>query len=277
MHTPTQYDLLALDVDGTLIGEDHELSLRLRLALDLAHERGTHIVLCTGRPLAATLPLWESLHLATPPVVFNGALVPALDGGEPLVCQPLPGEALSLLIQHALTYDDFLEVHTARDCYVHRLGFEGRYQRTKLRIQSVVSPLDKLHLEEPVLKAQYVIRTEEQRQRIVALGPRIAPWAELSWGVSPGFDGHFVNVMRAGVDKSVALDRLLAALSIPWSRVFAAGDSPSDLSYVNRAGYGVIMGNAPEAVRRQAPHVAPSVAEDGLAKVLESVVLANRR
>ncbi|MBN1399495.1 MAG: HAD family phosphatase [Anaerolineae bacterium] len=270
-----RYVLLALDVDGTLIGEAGEPSPRLRVALARARAMGIRVALCTGRPLAAIQPLIRSLALDTPPVAFNGALIPSLDGGSPLVCHPLPDEALPILVGSAARHDDYLELHTAERCYVHRLGAEGRYQRDKLGIELIVGPLAPRPTLEPILKAQFVILTEEQRRRVAALAPQIEPWAELSWGVSPGFDGHFVNVMRANVDKAASLDHLLSALGISWERVFAAGDSPSDLSYVRRAGYGVIMGNAPEAVREQAPRLAPSVEQDGLAQVIEEVVLGD--
>ncbi|MFH1086204.1 MAG: HAD hydrolase family protein, partial [Chloroflexota bacterium] len=125
----------------------------------------------------------------------------------------------------------------------------------------------------PILKAQFVVGAGPAAERIAALGPALAPEVELSWGVSPGFDGHFVNVMRAGVDKCASLTALWRALGVRWERVFAAGDSPSDLGYVRRAGYGVIVGDAPAAVRAQAPHIAPTLAEGGLAAVLEDVVL----
>ncbi len=72
-----------------------------------------------------------------------------------------------------------------------------------------------------------------------------------------------------GVSKETALNTLLAHLGISWRRVLAAGDSPSDLGYVKRAGLGVIMGNAPVEVRQAAPYVADSVEEDVLAKVIE--------
>jgi hydroxymethylpyrimidine pyrophosphatase-like HAD family hydrolase len=79
--------------------------------------------------------------------------------------------------------------------------------------------------------------------------------------------------MAAGVEKDTALDAVLATVGIPWERVLAAGDSPSDLGYVRRAGCGVILGNASAAVRAQAPYVAPPVAEDGLAQAVERWVL----
>jgi len=268
------FDLLALDVDGTLVDASGIISPRLRAALARVRERGIHICLCTGRPWAATQRYLAELETRTPPVVLNGALVPPLDGGDLLVCHNLSPVAVELLVAEARRHGDYLELHTATDLYIENLGTEGEYQQAKLGLRAIVGSFERLWERAPILKAQYVIRSQEQRKRIEALSQMMADQALFSWGVSPGFDGWFINVMQQGVEKSASLGILLRALNIPWERVLAAGDSPSDLAYVQRAGFGVIMGNAPQSTREQAPHVAPPVDQDGLAQVIEQYVLA---
>lgn len=267
------FDLLALDVDGTLVGESGAISPRLRTALMRARECGVRICLCTGRPWAATQRYLDELEISTPPVVFNGALAPSLRGGEPLVHRPLPRAVVETLVAEARRCGDYLELHTAADLYIERLGAEGEYQQAKLGLRAITGPFEHLWEQAPILKAQYVIRSQEQRERIEALSRAMADRALFSWGVSPGFEGWFINVTQRGVEKSASLDVVLHGLGIRWERVLAAGDSPSDLAYVRRAGFGVIMGNAPKATLDQAPHVAPSVDEDGLAQVIEQRVL----
>jgi hypothetical protein len=269
-----RYRLFALDVDGTLVDHDTHISPRLRAALLEAQGQGVRIALCTGRPWAATRRYLDELATDTPPVVFNGALVPGLNGGGALVRQTLPAQAARQLVAYTAESGDYLELHTDSHCYVRRLGEEGAYQAEKLGIEPLEGPLEPLLEREVLLKAQIVVRTEESRRRLVAFAPALRGLAMLSWGVSPGFDGWFVNVMREGVDKRASLDVLLRALGIGWEEVLAAGDSPSDLAYVSSAGYGVIMGNAPREVLAKAPRVAPPVEEDGLAQIIEQVALA---
>lgn len=273
MTAPLSFDLLILDVDGTLVGEEGDPSPRLLAALREAQSRGIGICLCTGRPLRATQRYLQALDGAVPPVVFNGALVPSLVPGHvPLLCEPLPPECLAALVSHARAHGDYLELHTAEAYYVERLGKEGAYQGQKFGYGPLVGPFP-TSWTEPILKAQFVVHTVAQQERLRALADALAEQMTFSWGVSPGYEGHFVNVMRRGVDKGAALDLLLVALGIPWKRVFAAGDSPSDLGYIRRAGYGLVMGNAPPQVRTQAPHLGRSVEEDGLALAIERVVL----
>ncbi len=265
--------LLALDVDGTLVGSEGIVSARLGRALAECLARGMHICLVTGRPLLATLPMVRELGLPTPPAVFGGSLVPALDGGAPWYSRPLSRDVLPALIAEARAHDDYLEIHTADQLYVERDGPEAEYQTGKLRVAPCIGSFDALPADEPILKAQYVLRTAEQDARIRALGEHLRDRVELSWNVSPGFGGHFVNINAPGVHKVSAIEALLARLGFDWGQVLAAGDSPGDLPMVQRAAVGLLMGNAPAALHSQARWVMPSVEEDGLAQGIERFVL----
>lgn len=267
------FDLLALDVDGTLVDETGEISPRLQTALGHCQRLGMRICLCTGRPLVATERYLEMLDPRTPPVVFNGALVSSPDGGKLLISRPLSHRTVEMVTTEAQKHDKYLELHTATKYYVEHLGSIGEQQVRKLGVEPVVAPFDGLWNREPILKAQFIVRTEAERQRLQRLDARLKPEATLSWGVSPGFEGHFANVMCAGVNKCASLEILLRELNIPWERVFAAGDSPSDLAYVERAGCGVIMGGAPTEIRCRAPRVVPPAHEDGLVRAIGTFVL----
>ena len=265
--------LLALDVDGTLVGPEGSVSPRRRRALNACLARGLHVCLVTGRPLLAALPLARALGLRTPPAVFGGSLVPDLDGGAPWYSRPLARDVLPALIDEARAHDDYLEIHTADQLYVERDGPESGYQTDKLRVAPLIGPFAALPPGEPILKAQFVLRTAQQDERIRALGERLRGRVELAWNVSPGFDGHFVNINAPGVHKVAALEAILARLGLGWGQVLAAGDSPGDLPMVQRASIGLLMGSATADLRAQVRWVMPTVEEDGLAQGIERFVL----
>ena len=270
------FDLLALDVDGTLLDERHQVSSRLRTELSRARALGVRLCLCTGRPYAAITSLLHDLQINTPPVVFNGALVPCLDDSKPLVSQPLHPQAVQQLIKIAHLTGFYLELHTATHCHVERLGFEGTWQMQKLGIEPIVGPFNHLAEHETILKGQFVIPDKRQREQMIALEQEL-DGAVFSWGLSPGFDGYFVNVMCPGVDKASSLNTLLEKLNIPWTRVFAAGDSPSDMAYVKQAGRGVMlstMQNPVDKLQRSedgSHYVAPPVQKDGLVLAMQKL------
>src|ERR1700722_4156920 len=110
----SQYRLLALDIDGTLVNSEHELTEPVRQAILRAKQAGLEVVLAPGRRYSRTLPLVEPLHLHVPVITASGALVKdPLDHRTLFVAQFAPGvleEVLSML--HRQAYDPVLYADT---------------------------------------------------------------------------------------------------------------------------------------------------------------------
>lgn len=276
--------LLALDLDGTLVGADYTISPRTRAALAAAQAQGVLVSLVTGRNWVSTRPYVRELALPAPHVVFNGAVVmverlsdradgTGVDGAMVLYAQPLAWELVEALIALSRRHDLFLELHTLEHCYIERQGEESAVQRGKLNDPQTMISFDALDRATPLLKAQFIFSLEHQRRQLLAAEEELRGAGALSWGVSPAYQGWFVNVMSPGQDKDNGLEIALRHLGLGWDEVLAVGDSPADLCYITKAGLGFVMGNAPEEVRRQAPRLAPAVVEDGLAQVIEQHVL----
>ncbi len=84
----------------------------------------------------------------------------------------------------------------------------------------------------------------------------------------------WLDIAPDGVNKATALERVRALLGIPADRVVAVGDGRNDMEMLRWAGAegaGIAMGQAPLEVREAATAVTGSIAEDGLAAVLESL------
>ena len=84
--------LLALDVDGTLLTSDGELSVRTRHALRDADRAGWHVALITGRPLPYVLPVARKLGVGQYVVAANGSTVAEIDTGAVLYQSSISGE-----------------------------------------------------------------------------------------------------------------------------------------------------------------------------------------
>src|SRR5699024_6806850 len=78
--------LIALDLDGTLLTDDKQISMRNRETLKKAIDEGHIVVIATGRPHRASIDYYHTLALDTPMVNFNGALInhPAVDKWDEL-------------------------------------------------------------------------------------------------------------------------------------------------------------------------------------------------
>ena len=106
--------LIALDIDGTLVGEDLVIGPRTLAAVDEASRRGIHVSLVTGRMAASATPFAEALGLRSPVVAMQGALIrtmPAVPGSDRpgrllyhrVLRPPVTGEIVRWCFDHSLT------------------------------------------------------------------------------------------------------------------------------------------------------------------------------
>jgi len=85
---------------------------------------------------------------------------------------------------------------------------------------------------------------------------------------------RFLEFLRPGVSKGVAVSWLARRAGVPLSAVLAIGDQFNDLEMIEGAGHGAAMPHAPRPVLAAARYVAPSLAEEGAAQLIERLVLA---
>ena len=103
-----------------------------------------------------------------------------------------------------------------------------------------------------------------QRVERAADGAVTTTWSSL---------GAMVEMSAAGVTKATTLARLCAGRGIDAAEVLAFGDMPNDLDMLAWAGTSYAMENGHEQARAAADHVAPRNTEDGVAQVLERLLL----
>ncbi|HDA1415924.1 TPA: HAD-IIB family hydrolase, partial [Staphylococcus aureus] len=70
-----QPHLICLDLDGTLLNDNKEISSYTKQVLNELQQRGHQIMIATGRPYRASQMYYHELNLTTPIVNFNGAYV----------------------------------------------------------------------------------------------------------------------------------------------------------------------------------------------------------
>jgi Cof subfamily protein (haloacid dehalogenase superfamily) len=261
--------LVALDVDGTLVGNDHQISPRAREAIRAARERGVRFVIVTGRMYKSGAPYAEELGLFDLPLVaYNGAMVREFPSGKTIFHKPVPLEACKALAAHCEARGYHLQAYVNDDLYVPDLG-----PRTQLyvRISQVkANPVGSLFqwFQEPSTKL-LIIDDPERIPQIQAevrdlLGPLVhaAPSQPM-----------FLEIVHHEVSKGGALAAVAEALGVDQSEVMAIGDGMNDMPMLTWAGTSFAMGHAPEALRQAATYTTTEGPSDGVAEALERLGL----
>ena len=271
---PEPIRLIALDLDGTLLNTQKQLSEENRAALTRAARAGIHIVPTTGRFFDGMPDTVRALPFLRYAITINGAEVADRRTGEELYKADIPlARALELM-----RYLDTLPV--IYDCYQDNAGWISEH--LKARIDSTVKDphfrkmLHELRKPVPELKAfvtergrdiqkiQFFIPTPELRQELLETLPKMYPDLAVSSSVSEN-----IEVNAAGATKGKALLGLAERLGIPREGTMAFGDGLNDLSMLEAAGVGVAMENACAEAKAAADYITLSNDDHGVAYAIE--------
>jgi len=272
--------LLALDIDGTLVNSQDELTDATCAALAAVAAAGVLLVLATGRRYSRTLPLVRQLGIAAPVVSASGALIkrPA-DHATLYQAGFAPGtlEAwLAFVSQRgyeAVLYSDSYD--QGFDFYCPRAEVEQAELADYLALNPGCARLwpRLMSAPPPGVFAGFAIG---QRAEMVDLRDALAAALpeQLTTHVlqSPRYLGHMCEIAPKGVTKWSGVQQVAKLWGISAEEICAVGDDVNDIPMIEAAGLGVAMGNAQDEVKQVAQRIAPTHDADGLVQVADWVL-----
>jgi hydroxymethylpyrimidine pyrophosphatase-like HAD family hydrolase len=279
--------MIALDIDGTLVGQDLVLSDRLITAVGEATRRGVKVTLATGRMPSSAVVFANRLGLVEPIIGHQGAIVRAMPAGrraagriagEPprrgrigriLSHQPMPAEVIREAVRWCFDHGLNPHINTVERMIVQAddpnvadysayLGADAETVEDLAR--DIRTPMSK------------VIAVGEPGQPMALIGEARRVFA----GRANATVSHprFLEFVAEGVSKGRAVAWLARRHGIPAGQVLALGDALNDVEMISDAGHGAAMATAVPEVQLAGRYIADPVAEDGAAALIEALVLA---
>lgn len=267
------YKLLALDLDGTLLNEQKEISTRNKEILKKAQEKGCQVVLTTGRPLKAVAPYVKALELFGPDeyaITFNGGLVQRIATGEIL------GKTVLEFSDIEKIYPIFQELDLPLSVLSEGKVLELATSKNHPSIYAQLNPLlsyEQVDLEDLKPDAIYnklvsATSAEVLDEKI----PFIPNDLKENFGIMKSRD-CLLEILPKGVSKAQGLELLGKHLGISLLEMIAFGDEENDLSMLEACGLGVVMANGSQKAKAAADFITLSNEEDGVAYAIEKFVL----
>lgn len=267
-HKSRRYRLLVADIDGTLLNSNREVPPAVLSGVRAAQAKGVRVCLATGRIWTSAEPFFRAIGADPPAILYNGGLVYDFVANRVLRRVPLAYEHARVVLELLREMSE-VQPHLYVDdkVYIGRLNkHTERYRRKDMLAVEEVGDLLAFLPPEPMKILIVGARQDLSRvmERIRGLPVEInAVFSEET----------YLEILPAGSSKGEALEVVADALQIPLTSVIAVGDNLNDLEMIRRAGLGVAMGNAPEALRSQADYVTATNDEGGLAEVIERFII----
>ncbi len=276
----SDYKLLAIDLDKTLLDNDHRVSRRNYDALKKCKDMGIYVILASGREVETIDRFSDELSLCDPIIACVGAIVcgEKKDGKrEILYHRPIPSGLVDRVMEFTqkigwcltVHYPDkilALERNKYTDIYANQTGATFTFVENFYEIIKGTRPTKLITVVDADTREnvyQQFLKNCGEEANITRTNP------------------EYVEVNAKGVDKGVALIELCKILNVPISQTMAFGDNYSDLPMLAVANGKVLMDNASDEIKSELRSkfrdliVAPSNENNGVAEIIDSMIARN--
>lgn len=274
-----QIKLLALDIDGTLLNSQHQLSQRNAEAVQRAADAGVKIALVTGRRFHAARPYIAELGLQLPIITHNGALTKNAETLEVINYYPLDRELSRELVligrefqadtlccddpqgEGLLVYDSISEDNYRLKAYINLFSDFARE----------VNDLHGYITAEPI-QIFYCGPCDLMDRLAAKLAATYGDNVKLVMTAYRKADMTILDAINAKSSKGVALHDLAISLGIDPQEIMAMGDNHNDLEMLDYAGIPVMMANSEAVLHGRGYATTVSNDEDGVAVAIEKYI-----
>lgn len=257
--------LIAIDIDGTLLHDDHHLSERTKQALLSLQRNGCKCVLATGRSPISCEHLVEQLQLTTPLITHNGAVLYDPVTNKSHLEVGFQTQEISPLVDYCRKNALHFDMNTAFDVYVEQLTPKMKQLYKQFYMNPKVVK-DSRELKDQIVKFTINVKKEQLDTVFEELVPLFPQLSILRSG------DIFIDVIHPQATKGNALAHVIKHYGIDRTNVIAFGNYFNDLEMIELAGVGIAMENSPIEVKQKADLVTETNNNDGVALIVEQLL-----
>lgn len=267
------YKLIAIDMDGTLLNDRHEVPEDVKYTLAEAKKQGIKIVLCSGRPIGGIQSYIKALNLNQEgdfAIAYNGALVQDTHTNE-VVAELSLGHAdlvklyeLSMELKTPMHFFDTKGVYTPNADISDYTVLEAYLSEIPLGYRQVSDIPTNISIP----KIMFVNHPDKLNRTIEELPKSLNEQYTIVQSAP-----YFLEFVHPSASKGNAVKMLAEQLGIKQEETMTIGDNGNDLSMIEYAGCGVAMGNAIPEVKAAADFQTRSNNESGVAYAIRKLAL----
>lgn len=271
------YKMIAIDLDGTLLNSNKEISCENRECIKLARKKGVKIIICSGRVYTGAKVFADQLSLEEPLITCNGAVIKDTKTEEILYSKLLSKEDCYKVIDILHSEDIYFHTYINDIMYAEKLDYSALHYMLKSKDLGSDYRIDVKIVEQV---HEVIARSDVNPSKIVVMSSDL----EALWRARNAVENiktievvksnhDNFEVLNNGVSKGRALEIISQRLCIKREEIMAIGDNENDGSMLEYAGFSVAMGNAEESIKSICDFVTLSNDENGVAQVIKKFVL----
>lgn len=266
-----EYQMIVLDIDGTLTNSQKQISPKTKQALIEIQEQGFKVVLASGRPTAGVLPLAEELELnrfGNYILSFNGAKIIDCGTNKIIFEKTLPKEVIPIV------YEEAVKNNTGLISYENDTIISGTKIDQYIELESRINKIDIKEVDNfpeyisfDVNKCLMTGCPEQMEQVEKLLKARFHQYLNIYRS-----EPFFLEIMPQNIDKANSLSKLLGSLNLTTDQMICCGDGFNDITMIEYAGLGIAMSNSTDIVKDASDYITLSNDEEGILHVINKFI-----
>jgi len=268
-----KYKLIAADMDGTLVNDKSELTERTKAAIIKSVEAGLFFITATGRPFCNVQGVNELFDKDMPFIVFNGAAAYMGKSGKLLFERFLDFELAKEAFNIGQKLGMAQVIWTGPQLWANRRCDETLQYASFSQGLDMSTVSDLAAIKDEVRGVSKVLWIDDPVNIKRLSGEMNALFGNRLQCVSSM--PHFLEFISNDAGKGTALAEIGRLLGVESSEMIAVGDGYNDVSMLKYAGYSVAVENAPDDIKAICDYVTLSNNNDGVAEVIDKLLLWN--
>jgi Cof subfamily protein (haloacid dehalogenase superfamily) len=265
-----QYKMIVVDMDDTLLTDDHIISEENKEMIFKAQEMGVYVVLASGRPTSAMTAYAKELKMDyynSFMISFNGSTITDLKEDKVLFEHALTKEQIHSLYDFSQQNNTHIITYLGEQIISERHSEYIDIESTITGLELLIVPSFKDAVTTSAVKC-LLLEEPSYLKSVEAVLKNAMP--DLSVCMSKPF---FLEAAPNGIDKAAAIQVLAEKLNIHQSEIIAIGNAGNDLTMVQYAGLGVWVDNVDAELREFGDVIVASNNDHGVAEVIKRYIL----
>lgn len=265
------YKLVVIDIDGTLLNDDQQVTVRTKRALTEVLDKGIKVVFASGRSRHGIFKVIDELGIDTYLdyyICFNGANVINRKTQECISKNILKGIDLQEIYNWVNESGGFLYAFDHNSIVTAYHNEYATLEAAKNNLQVVKKDITSVNMQEDIFKIVIANRSEE----LDKLEKDIPNYFFNKYSIVRSHNNN-LEFLNPFANKAKALNVIANRLELSLNEIIAFGDAGNDIEMIKIAGKGIAMGNAFHEVKEIADYITDTNNNDGVAKALEKFVL----
>lgn len=285
--------LIASDMDGTLLDEHMHISEENIAAIRYAQEKGIHFMVCTGRNITEALPALNDADIKCPMITLNGAQ--AFDKDHHVlftieIAKENALEVMRILEKYNVYYEVSTNQGTFSENLARRIETFAAFLSQKLphltyqmAIAMTSARFESLPIKIVDNMKEYILRDDIKVLKIIGFNttdPDILEKVSVELIDKPTLNvtssgTNNIEINHIDAQKGIAVKKIAEMLNIPLSQAMTIGDNFNDLSMIQEAGVSFAMENAVDELKQAAKYIADTNINSGVGKAIRRAIDEN--